>query len=742
MTDNTGVPDNVKRLRAEFAAASRKLTLKVSLSAGTLPLLMLAIFSLTVFRFAARQYLVYLLAIGALVIPLVAVCVLIYRSLQRRLYRRLRSWFDRPRDPASQGDRHLAVRLQAELYRSAFVHGALVSLTILLSLVLGVLAFGRFADFTPTLTLSYVAFGLVLGVTEWFLTVFLSHREMRPVMEILLAACEGFGYHTATGLGKRLTSFAAVLIIFTLGTTWVAASYLSGQDLKEEMKRRGLDNVRLLAQRLSSAIREEAPSSAMDSIVEELALTSQENLRVLDADGSVFFRYGRTALGEDDWEELVGKVLSEGNDAASDIEPLGGREYLVTAAALPDLPGWTVLRTGPTGVSFHAMWRLTSTMILLSAFSVLVAAFMVWILYHNFADPLKRLVGICRVVGSGNLEVEVPVDSLDDVGELTSSYRDMVASLRRISEGLAETSSEVSEGAENIVAVSEEIMAAIEELNALVQDLSGQIEDEVEHIMKVEEIMAGVAETISLSHAQAAQSQEISQDAERIVLEGRESAREAVRKIGDFKEMLDVTMDAILSLGESSQQIGAIVDMITRIADQTNLLALNAAIEAARVPEHGKGFAVVAGEVKKLAQEAGASAQKISDLVRAIQKDVETAKSLMEKGTMGMYVGMETVDRTDRALLSISEAVGRMSRLAESIAEASSRELDLSERLTASLEAMRAKVESTAEAYEEINASSEQQTQSTTELTATAEKLAEVAHYLLDLVSQFKTGRR
>jgi len=732
----------LRRLRAEFAAASRKLTFKISLSAGTLPLLVLALFSLTVFRFAARQYLVYLLAIGVLVVPLVIICVLIYRYLQRRLYRRLRSWYSYPRDPASESDRKLAVSLQEDLYRSAFTHGALVSVTILLSLALGVVIFGRFADFTPNLTLSYVAFGLILGLVEWFLTVFISHREMRPVMEILLASCEGFGYYTATGLGKRLASFATVLVVFTLGITWVAAFYLSSENLREEMVKRGMDNVRLLAQRLGSAILEEAPFSDLDAIVEELAITPQESLQVMNADGDVYYQREKERMKEDVWQELVSETSREESDSASSIEIHKGREYLVTMAALPGLPGWKVLRADRTGVSFHTMWQLTPTMIVLSIFSALVAAFMVLILYHNFSDPLKRLVGICRAVAGGELDVEVPVDSLDDVGELSSSYKEMLASLRRITQGLLETSGEVNEGAENIVAVSEEIMGAIEELNALVQELSGQIEDEVEHIIKVEEIMAGVAETISLSHAQAAQSQEISQDAERIVTEGRESAHEAVRKIGDFKDMLDITMDAILSLGESSEQIGTIVDIITRIADQTNLLALNAAIEAARVPEYGKGFAVVADEVKKLAQEAAASAQKISDLVHAIQKDVDTAKSLMEKGTMGMYVGMETVDRTDQALISISEAVNRMSRLAESIAQASSRELDMSERLTASLEAMRSKVESTAEAYEEINASSEQQTQSTTELTVTAEKLAEVAHHLLEMVSQLKMGRR
>jgi methyl-accepting chemotaxis protein len=147
---------------------------------------------------------------------------------------------------------------------------------------------------------------------------------------------------------------------------------------------------------------------------------------------------------------------------------------------------------------------------------------------------------------------------------------------------------------------------------------------------------------------------------------------------------------------------------------------------------------VVADEVKKLAQEAAGSAQRIHELVRAIQDDVEKAKGLMEKGTMGMFVGMETVERTDTSLLSISEVVNRMARMVGSIAEASSRELDESERLADSLNAMKDQVESTAQAYEEIGASSEEQTAVTTELTSTAEKLSEIANKLQEMVAHFK----
>jgi len=726
-------------LQAEFRSASWRLLRKAAFYSGIVPLVVLALFSATVFRFGAKQYLVYLLAVVATVIPIVSLSAAVYFSMQRRLLRRILAWYDRPRDPLSAEDRSLGVKLQKSLYSSGFRHGIIVFADIFLSLTLSVVIFGRFADFTPYLSFSYIALGFLLAMVEFFITVFISHREMRPVMRFFLSDFTGFDYYTAAGFGKRLASFAMVIMLLTIGIAWIGSSYISSDTLREEIERRGRDNVMLLASRLERMVEDGSPREDWKDAVEGLSLYHDEMVVLADGRGDILFHLGRGLLEGLD-PRLVAEIPAGEGQAESGFRVIDNREYLFTSASLEGTAGWRVARLDRTEVSFYAMWRQTPTMLLLLLVTAGVAALLTLILSHNISDPLKRLVRCCRSVATGNLEVEVPVDSLDDVGELSSSYADMLRSLREITSGLVDTSREVNSGAESIVSVSEEITASIEELNALVQDLSGQIEEEVEHIGNVEEIMAGVSETISLSHAQASQSLEMSQDAERLVQEGRENAREAVRKIADFKEMLDASMDAILSLGESSRKIDNIVEMITRIADQTNLLALNAAIEAARVPEYGKGFAVVADEVKKLAQEAAASAQRIGDLVKAIQKDVETAKGLMEKGTMGMYVGMETVDRTDQSLASISEIVGKMARMAEAIARASSQELEQSERLASSLEAMRSQVESTAQAYEEIGASSDQQTQVTVELTGTAEKLSDIAHRLMDMVSRFKTS--
>jgi methyl-accepting chemotaxis protein len=78
-------------------------------------------------------------------------------------------------------------------------------------------------------------------------------------------------------------------------------------------------------------------------------------------------------------------------------------------------------------------------------------------------------------------------------------------------------------------------------------------------------------------------------------------------------------------LGESSQQIGKVIEVITSIAEQTNLLALNATIEAARAGEAGKGFAVVAGEVKELAKETAKATEEIGSRIAAIQSDTSDA---------------------------------------------------------------------------------------------------------------------
>ena len=87
------------------------------------------------------------------------------------------------------------------------------------------------------------------------------------------------------------------------------------------------------------------------------------------------------------------------------------------------------------------------------------------------------------------------------------------------------------------------------------------------------------------------------------------------------RQTVSRSAQVVTKLGENSKEIGQIVETISGIAGQTNLLALNAAIEAARAGEQGKGFAVVAEEVRKLAEQSKAAAERIANLIEGIQKE-------------------------------------------------------------------------------------------------------------------------
>jgi hypothetical protein len=102
-------------------------------------------------------------------------------------------------------------------------------------------------------------------------------------------------------------------------------------------------------------------------------------------------------------------------------------------------------------------------------------------------------------------------------------------------------------------------------------------------------------------------------------------ATEASQGLNAARSTTFQILGQISELGDMSDRISGMVEVIRKIAAQTNLLSLNATIEAARAGEFGRGFAVVAGEVRKLAQDSRHATESIDAIVTEVRESTETA---------------------------------------------------------------------------------------------------------------------
>ena len=141
----------------------------------------------------------------------------------------------------------------------------------------------------------------------------------------------------------------------------------------------------------------------------------------------------------------------------------------------------------------------------------------------------------------------------------------------------------------------------------------------------------------------------------------------AIRGMNDIREQIQETSKRIKRLGESSQEIGEIVQLISDITEQTNVLALNAAIQAASAGEAGRGFTVVAEEVQRLAERSGEATKHIGAIVKSIQRDTQDAVEAMERSTQGVVQGTRTADEADQALREIGTVSNQLAELIRSI---------------------------------------------------------------------------
>ena len=241
------------------------------------------------------------------------------------------------------------------------------------------------------------------------------------------------------------------------------------------------------------------------------------------------------------------------------------------------------------------------------------------------------------------------------------------------------------------------------------------------------EITTTISELLITSRQIADNAKRVSQIAEdtaSAAQAGDSTIDQTRQSIQQIRAQVDLIVQHMLSLGEKSQQIGGVVDLVSELAEQTNILAINATIEASGAGEWGRRFAVVAEEIRKLADRTAGSAKEIRALIDDVRGAVNTT-------VMATEIGAKSVDAGSRQFDDATNSFRRIAQLVATTNDAT-REIELStKQQTTAVEQVNVAASDTARVTRETEASAVQTRQ-------TASHLSSLSSDLLELVG---TGR-
>ena len=258
-----------------------------------------------------------------------------------------------------------------------------------------------------------------------------------------------------------------------------------------------------------------------------------------------------------------------------------------------------------------------------------IGIFVAIFLSRGISGATHAVLDQAEAIADGDLtRDDLTVRSQDELGDLTVAINKMSSSLKRMILSITENALQVSSASEELNTTSQQITVNSEETSAQADVVSKAAEQVSQNLQTV----ATGAEEMGAS-----------------IKEIAKNATEAAKVATSAVRVAETTTATVSKLGESSNEIGLVIKVITSIAQQTNLLALNATIEAARAGEAGKGFAVVANEVKELAKETAKATEDISRKIEAIQTDTKAAVE---------------------AIASISEVINQVNDISSTIATA------------------------------------------------------------------------
>ncbi len=449
------------------------------------------------------------------------------------------------------------------------------------------------------------------------------------------------------------------------------------------------------------------------------------------------------------------------NDARGYSEP-----FLNAADALSSLGSVEAQKVYDAGERDSQLYLLVSVVVVV--IGLLLAATLGPFIYLSITRPIKSISNAVRKVSEGDLQARTSLTSKDEIGQLGNAFDSMLnervstmASAEHDNETLNNSIIELLEAVSDLsdrdltvrVPVAEDVTGPVADamnlmasetarvLNQIrliagqVADAALSVESQGHKINKLADNERSIVETsmVQLEEAsktmnqiarQAKSSNDIAERASISTSEALETVSRTANGMSEIRETISETEKRIKRLGERSQEINGVVEIINNIAERTHILALNASMQAAAAGDAGRGFAVVADEVQRLAESSRQSTSEIAGLVSNIQTETAETMATMNKAIEQVVSGSELAHTSAVQMQATQETTAELANAVAMIAKHSLVQAHVSNNLREQTEKVQ---QSTRETNEELKQQAEQ-----------TGSLVQFSKQLLDSVNVFK----
>jgi len=356
---------------------------------------------------------------------------------------------------------------------------------------------------------------------------------------------------------------------------------------------------------------------------------------------------------------------------------------------------------------------------------ILVCALVVLLIVSSITRPIDFLVDVMRKLDAGDNSVRANLTTQDEIGLLGRQFDDMMDHREAVRLGMEQENEALNNSiVELLLSVAQLAQKDLTVKMAVADDITGPLADALNLLSK--ETASVMSQVTQVAHEVAEVSQQVQAQSAQVVAVAAEEKREveqAASELGEASEaMLDIaklavtcnqaaekaiqntdkaqetvldtisginsirdtireTEKRIKRLGERSQEIGGVVNLINEIAERTHILALNAAMHAASAGEAGRGFAVVAGEVQKLAENSREATSKISSLVNNIQLETADTVTTMNNAISQVVRGTELAQQAGNEMRATRDTTADLVKLVQTISTGSTQQSEVSQRL-------------------------------------------------------------